>query len=214
MNSERPTTDLALPECAVAEGIVTTLDADGSPHVAPMGPIVDAEFNQLLLRPYHTSTTYQNLKRTGAGVLHITDDVDLIARAAVGRLTPTPQVTRAESIEGVILADACRWYAFQVESLDDRDERTRIVARVVDRGRIRDFFGFNRAKHAVVEAAILATRVTLLSPDQIRGEMERLVVLVEKTGSRQERGAFAYLQSYIDEELGRLAAAASGKTAP
>ena len=56
----------------------------------------------------------------------------------------------AEAIEGVILTDACRWYAFQVESLDDREERTEIAARVVDRGHGRDFFGFNRAKHAVI----------------------------------------------------------------
>ena len=39
-----------------------------------------------------------------------------------------------------------------------------IVADVVDSGRLRDFFGFNRAKHAVIEAAILATRIDFLEP--------------------------------------------------
>src|SRR5690242_12982895 len=100
-----------LPDGILLEGIVTTLNIDGTPHIAPMGPIVDAEFSRMLLRPYRTSVTYRNLKRTGQGVLHVTDDVGLFARAAVGQLTDLPSLTPAKSIEGVILENACRWYA-------------------------------------------------------------------------------------------------------
>lgn len=206
MSINSTTDGVALPEGTLLEGIVTTLDADGTPHIAPMGPMVDAGVTRLLLRPYRTSTTYANLKRSGVGVLHVTDDVDLLARAAVGRLDPLPPLIEAEAIPGVILAGACRWYAFRVESLDDRDERTRIVARVVDRGRLRDFFGFNRAKHAVVEAAILATRVHILDADFIRSELTRLATLVDKTGGRQERGAFQFLRQYVDGALANQAA--------
>src|SRR3954465_13265516 len=134
-----------LPAGTLLEGIVTTLNVDGSPHVAPMGPIVDAGFTRLLLRPYRTSVTYQNLKRTREGVLHVTDDVELFARAAVGQLAELPRLEPADAVKGVILTDACRWYAFRVDSLDDREERTAIVADVVGSGRLRDFFGFNRA---------------------------------------------------------------------
>jgi hypothetical protein len=213
MSLDSQITGPALPEGTLLEGIVTTLDADGAPHIAPMGPIVDAEFNQLVLRPFRTSTTYANLKRSGTGVLHVTDNVELLARAAVGRLEQSPRLVPAEAVEGMILADACRWYAFRVESLDDREERTRIVARVVDRGRLRDFFGFNRAKHAVVEAAILATRLGLLEADFILGELDRLAVLVEKTGGRQEHRAFEFLQTHVGEELARLAERAAEKAA-
>jgi hypothetical protein len=164
-----------------------------------MGPIVDANFTRLLLRPYNTSTTYQNLKRTGQGVLHVTDDVELFARAAVGELMTPPKFSLARTVEGFVMADACRWYEFQVESLDDRHERTEIVARVVEAGRIRDFIGFNRAKHAVIEAAILATRVEFLKAAHIRAEYERLAVIVEKTGGRQEHAAFSFLCAYIDK---------------
>src|SRR3954468_12920228 len=95
-----------LPEATLLEGIVTTLNDDGSPHVAPMGPIVDAGFTRLLLRPYRTSITYQNLKRTRQGVLHVTDDVDLFARAAVGELRELPRLIAANTVDGVILKDA------------------------------------------------------------------------------------------------------------
>jgi hypothetical protein len=190
--------ELVLPNGTLLEGIITTLNFDGSPHVAPMGPIVDADFSRLLLRPFRTSTTYQNLKRSGEGVLHVTDDVELFARSAVGQLQQSLAMRPAESISGVIITDACRWFAFRVESLDDRDERTNIVARVVDRGTQRDFFGFNRAKHAVIEAAILATRIHLLDATHIASDMKRLSVIVNKTGGRQEHAAFDFLSRYLE----------------
>jgi hypothetical protein len=190
-----------LPEGKLLEGVVTTLNVDSSPHIAPMGPIVDERFERLLLRPFRTSVTYQNLKQTGQGVLHVTDDVELIARAAVGRLETLPPLRPAETIDGMILTGACRWYAFQVESLDDCEERTAIAARVVDRGHLRDFFGFNRAKHAVIEAAILATRIELLDSKMILSEFERLAAPVAKTGGVEERRAFDFLRQYVLEKL-------------
>ena len=62
----------------------------------------------------------------------------------------------------------------------------------------RDFFGFNRAKHAVLEAAILATRTSFLPPDEVAREFARLEPLVAKTGGEQERAAFALLQAHVD----------------
>lgn len=181
----------------ILEGVVTTINSDGSLNVSPMGPIVDQSMDQIVLRPFRTSTTYKNLKRLNQGVFHVTDDVEMLARAAVGTLDPEPKTVKADAVEGFILTGACRWYAFEVESLDDGDERTRIECRVVDRGRLRDFLGFNRAKHAVVEAAILATRVHLLPSEQIREEFARLAVLVEKTAGEQERRAFEFLKSHV-----------------
>src|SRR5882672_3640304 len=110
MSHDESATCLRLPDGTLLEGIVTTLNDDGSPHIAPMGPIVDTTFTRLLLRPFRTSTTYRNLKRTRVGVLHVTDDVDLFARAAVGQLTELPRLLPATAVNGVILTDACRWY--------------------------------------------------------------------------------------------------------
>jgi hypothetical protein len=186
----------------ILEGLMTTLNADETPNISPMGPHVDAAMTSLVLRPYRTSTTYQNLKRTGEGVFHVTDNVEMLSRAAVGKLDPLPELRRADSVQGFILADACRWYAVRVKSLDDRTERTEIVCDVVDAGRQREFFGFNRAKHAVVEAAILATRTKILPRDEILAEMRRLAVIVDKTAGDAERRAFAFLDEFICRELG------------
>jgi len=52
----------------------------------------------------------------------------------------------------------------------------------------------NRAKHAVVEAAILATCTAFVPPDEIEGECRVLAFLVEKTGGPQEHAAFDLLR--------------------
>jgi hypothetical protein len=105
-------------------------------------------------------------------------------------------------VDGWILADACRWYAFRVASVDDAGERPAVSCQVADQGRLRDFFGFNRAKHAVVEAAILASRARWLPARQIRREFRRLAVLVEKTAGPQERRAFQFLDEFVRETVG------------
>ena len=182
----------------ILEGVVTTTNDDGTTNVAPMGPIVDESLKSIVLRPFRTSRTYANLKERPEGVLHVTDDVLLLARAAIGRLENSPDTHPAEHVAGAVLTDACRWYEFVVEQLDDSAERTRIEARVVHGGRHRDFFGFNRAKHAVLEAAILATRLHLLPEEEVREEFRRLAVPVEKTAGPREHEAFALLSQHVD----------------
>ncbi len=183
----------------ILEGIVTTRNDDGSVNVAPMGPVVDESLETLLLRPFRTSRTYANLKRRPEGVLHVTDDVLLFARAAIGRLDDVPPTRPAERVEGAVLEEACRWYEFTLDELDDSTERTEARARIVHVGRLRDFFGFNRAKHAVLEGAILATRLHLLPRDDVLAQFDRLASPVEKTAGPQEREAFALLRTFVDE---------------
>jgi hypothetical protein len=184
----------------ILEGIVTTLNADGELNISPMGPLVDEQMRRLIFRPYPTSRTFANLKWNGQGVFHVTDDVELLARAAVGSVTPIPPLLQTTEIEGRILADACRWYAFRVRSCDESAQRAEMIAEVVEQGWIRDFFGFNRAKHAVVEAAVLATRVHFLPREQILREFERLQVLVKKTGGPQEHRAFEFLERHVRQQ--------------
>ncbi|MCS7045217.1 MAG: DUF447 family protein [Gemmataceae bacterium] len=181
----------------ILEGIVTTLSPEGELNIAPMGPRVEPAMQRFVLRPYKSAQTYRNLKAHGEGVLHVTDDVLLLAQAAIGPVDPLPAVERATTILGYVLSDACRYYEFVVVGLDEREERVHIEAQVVHSGRRRDFFGFNRAKHAVVEAAILATRTAWLPRAEILAEFQRLEAIVRKTGGPQEQAAFELLDAYV-----------------
>jgi hypothetical protein len=199
----------------ILEGLVTTLAPDGAVHLAPMGPRLHPErpgfgdpawrLERFTLRPFRTAQTYRNLTAHPQGVLHVTDDVLLLARAAVGPVEPLPALLPAARVRGSILQDACRYYEFRIVSCDDSSERVQMEAEVVAAGRLRDFFGLNRAKYAVVEAAILATRVSLLPLDDIEAEFRKLRVLVEKTGGQQEHEAFAFLERFLAEEKARRA---------
>jgi hypothetical protein len=106
-------------------------------------------------------------------------------------------------ITGQVLTDACRYHEFRVVEIDDRDERTTIVVDTVAQGRLRDFFGFNRAKHAVVEAAIMATRADWLPLDEMLADYRKLAVLVDKTGGPRERAALTLLHRHIRDAAAR-----------
>lgn len=183
----------------ILEGLITTRNVDGTPHLAPMGPRVGADFARFTLRPFPTSGTYRNLLAHPEGVLHVTDDALLIARAALSAADPPPPIRLAAKVAGFVLADCVRHYEFEVMSIDDSGERVTIEAEVVHAERHRDFWGFNRAKHAVVEAAILATRLHLLPHDEIAAEYRKLRVIVGKTGGADEHAAMDFLEARLAE---------------
>lgn len=182
----------------ILEGLVTTHDAHGTLNVAPMGPLVDPQMSRLRLRPFQTSQTFRNLRDQPYGVFHITDDVELIARAALDGLTAPPPVQPAHRIPGSVLQSACRWYEFQVVSLDDSRDRAEIDVTVVHHGSLREFFGFHRARHAVLEATILATRLHLIPEPDVRAELQRLRSPVEKTAGPAELAAWQFVIEFIE----------------
>ena len=184
----------------ILEGIVTTISPEGEINVAPMGPVVDEGLTSFRLRPFQTSTTFRNLKQSHQGVLHIVDDVLLIARAAIGKLTECPATFAASRVTGRVLSDACRYFEFEVTTCDDSQLRAELDVRIVHQATLRDFWGFNRAKHAVLEGAILATRLHLVGADSILADFARLQSAVDKTAGPREQEAFELLKHYVSEQ--------------
>jgi hypothetical protein len=183
----------------IVEGILTTENKDGSSNLAPMGPITDAAMQRLVLRPFNTSTTFHNLKRTRRAVFHISDDACLIARASIGAVESLPQLDPilVDGSPGFRMASACRWYGVRVDSIDESQPRTRMECTVVEHGTLRDFLGFQRARHALIELAILATRVHLIPRDQLARHLEILRPMVEKTGDPPEIATWELLEQFI-----------------
>lgn len=182
----------------VLEGLVTTRDRAGALHLAPMGPHVEELPRRFLLRLFPTSETFTNLQAHPEGVLHISDDVLLFAQGAIGRILQPPAHRPAEVVLGYILQDACRAFEFRARQFDDSEPRVRIECAVVKIHEQRPFFGFNRARHAVLEAAILATRLHLIPSPEIQTELARLRLIVEKTGGNREKAAFDLLAHHVD----------------
>jgi hypothetical protein len=181
----------------IIETLLTTLDVADRLHVAPMG--VEWGEATLVIKPFVNTTTFLNLQRSGAeAVVNLTDDALLFAQAvtghpAMGKLVCVP----AGKVRGRVLEAACSWREVVVASIDATPPRARIETRVVGRGQQREFLGFNRARHAVLEAAILATRTHLLAPSLIHNEFERLTIIVDKTAGPREQEAMALLRDYV-----------------
>jgi hypothetical protein len=185
----------------IVESIVTSMDAAGAVNFAPMG--VEWGEETIVLKPFLETTTFRNVSASRAAVVNLTDDIYLLAESAIAN--PQFPWSPASAVRGAVLDAACSWRELEVIQLDDTPPRSRITARIVHRGVRREFIGFNRARHAVLEAAILATRVHLLPAAQIQDELRRLQVPVEKTAGPREQEAWALVHDYVTRRLAELA---------
>jgi hypothetical protein len=177
----------------ILETIVTSLDPAGSINFAPMGVEWGEEI--IVLKPFLETRTFQNLTATRTAVVNLTDDAMLFAQGAIS--SPQFPWIPASVVNGAVLQAACSWRELEVVTIDATPPRSRIDARVVHRGFTREFMGFNRAKHAVLEAAILATRTHLLPAEQIKQEYARLQTIVDKTAGPREQDAMTLLTQYV-----------------
>jgi hypothetical protein len=191
--SRRASREAAAEWIVIVETIVTTLSPEGDVNVAPMG--VEWGEDTLVLKPFLETATYRNVVANGAAVINLIDDVRVFARAAISN--PVYPTFDAMTVPGVVLADCCSWRETTLRALDGTPPRARLDMAVVHHGTRRDFIGFNRARHAVLETAIYATRVHMLPRAYIESELARLQVIVDKTAGPAEQEAMSLLTDYI-----------------
>ncbi len=179
----------------IHEVIVTTLTAEGQPHHAPMGiSEVNGHFH---IKPFKPSSTYDNLKRSGQCCINYVDDVRVFAGALTGRRT-WPSLP-CQMIDGQYLAQALAHSELQVIDTDDANPRASFTAEVKYEMNHAPFRGFNRAQNAVVEAAILVSRLQMLSVDKIKTELAYLAIAIDKTAGDRELEAWGWLMTKIRE---------------
>lgn len=179
----------------IHEVIVTTMTTDGQSHHAPMG--ISEVNGHFLIKPFKPSATYDNLKRSGQCCINYIDDVRVFAGALTGhRQWPT---SPCEIIDGQYLTHALAHSELQVIDIDDAAPRACFTAAVKHESNHAPFRGFNRAQSAVVEAAILVSRLQMLSADKIRGELAYLAIAIDKTAGEHELEAWGWLMAKIRE---------------
>lgn len=181
----------------ILECIVTTMSADGRVNVAPMGVIPQGEM--VVVKPFRDTTTCRNLTSAGYAVVNLTDDIQAYAYSALGEYTG--ELRRASRVPGYYLAGACAYWELEVLSVAATAERAVIPCRVVRREQLREFVGYNRARNAILEATILATRVHLLPLDEITRELERLAVIVRKCGDAPELATMDFVMRHVKEAV-------------
>ncbi len=178
----------------IFETVVVTQDRDGNPNIAPLG--VREHEDMLVLAPFRPSITLQNLSITGEAVVNMTDDVAVIAGCLTGHkdwpLVPVEHV-RGARLEGALAHVECR-----VERVEEDERRPRYLCRRVHEQMHAPFKGFNRAQAAVLELAILVSRLHMLPMDKIDREIEYLKIAVEKTAGERERLGWGWLMERVE----------------
>jgi hypothetical protein len=183
----------------IRETLVVSRGATGEAHIAPMGAqavrLADGAAG-ILLQPFRPSTTLDNLLGRRCATLNHVDDVRIFAGCLTGR-REWPTVP-ADRVNCVRLKAALVHVELEVAAVEEDAQRPRILLRRVHEMSHAPFPGFNRAKAAVLEAAILVSRLNMLSWDKVEREIEYLRIAIDKTAGDEEREAWGWLLAAID----------------
>jgi len=183
-------------DAPLIETVVTTTGADRAVNCAAMGVRWGEE--ELVFWPFAATRTLRNLRVHGEAVVHLTDDVLLFVQAALGR--PEPPMRPASAIDGWVIEHTSAWREVVVTKITSETPRARVCARVVASGTgSQPPLGLCRARHAAVEASILASRLKWLGAEHVSAELGRLQELVDKTAGPRERAAMDYVRRYVAE---------------
>lgn len=178
----------------IYETVITTVNADGSAHIAPFG--IRERDGMVIIAPFRPSTSLDNLLRTGRAVVNLTDDVRVFAGALTGR-RDWP-VRRATQIDGYVLEAALAHRELELAEIKEDPVRPELSFRIVHETTHAPFRGFNRAQAAVLEAAVLVSRLHMLPPEKIASEIKYLTIAIDKTAGEREQQAWDWLIERIE----------------
>ena len=179
----------------VRETIVTTKNIDNTIKISPLGIYIDEEV--LRIKPFKPSTSLDNLLRNKSGVINYVDDVRIFASCIVKKSIKIG-LSKVDKIDCSRIESAISHTEFVVDHVDDDNIRPTIICRPVNEEIHKMYYGLNRAKSAVLELCILASRLGIVSDKKIRDEIEYLNIAIEKTAGNNELEAWAWLNEYIN----------------
>ena len=178
----------------IVETIVTTLNPDGSAYIAPLGLIANGA--NWIIAPFKPSRTLDNLRATPFACASHTSDVRVFAGGVTGRKSwPT---VPASTLKAARLADCVSHWELAVDHVIEDDQRPRFVCRLAHAASHSPWGGYNRAQAAVIECAVLVTRLHMLPPEKIEAELKYLDIAIAKTAGPVEREAWGWLMEKIE----------------
>lgn len=183
----------------IHEILLVTRNADGSPHIAPMG--LRERDGLCLIAPFHPSRTLDNLLRDRCASINTTDDVRIYAGCLTGR-RDWP-MRRCTKIVGTRLEQALNHREVEVVRVEQDEQRPRFFCRIVHAEHHRPFAGHNRAQAAVLELAILVSRLAMLPADKIDSEIAYLQIAMDKTAGPKEHEAWDWLMQRVESHRTR-----------
>lgn len=184
----------------IYETIVSTVNIHGAPHVTPFG--IRMQDGLVVIAPFKPSTTLENILATKCAVVNMTDDVRVFAGALTGRTVW--DLVPVEQISGFRLADTLVHRELKLVKMEDDAVRPQLFLEVVHEAQHQSFNGFNRAQAAVIELAVLVSRLKRLPMEKISQEMDYLKIAIEKTAGPRELEAWGWLAEAVSNHLAAI----------
>ena len=179
----------------IVETIVTTANDTGEVHIAPLGLIQDG--GHWIIAPFKPSKTLDNLRANPFAAASHTGDVRVFAGCVTGRKTwPLRPATK---IKGGRLAECVSHWELKVDRVIEDELRPRFLCTIAHQENHCAWEGFNRAEAAVLELAVLSTRLHMLAPEKIDAELKYLEIAITKTAGPREHEAWGWLMEKIDK---------------
>ena len=173
----------------IYEVIISTMNEDGSSHIAPMGVSQKADF--VVLKPFKPSKTLDNILTQKIAIMNIVTDVRVFAGAVTGR--SNFNLVALPGGKGFFLKDALSYLTLSLAEIHDDEIRSTLYMNKVNVIHLSSFKGFNRAQAAIIEASVLMSRLDLLSQDKIKQEIKYLEIAITKTAGKKEIQAWEWL---------------------
>jgi uncharacterized protein len=178
----------------IFETIITSIDSTGEPHITPFGVRYEGEL--IVISPYKPSTTLDNILATKCAVMNLTDDVRVFAGALTNR--KVGELVQANKIKACRLADCLAHVELELIEVRDDATRPQLIMQKVAEFNHKPFAGFNRAQAAVIELAVLVSRLHLLPREKIQAELAYLQIAIDKTAGEREKQAWDWLTKAIE----------------
>ena len=180
----------------VRETIVTTKNLDGTIKVSPLGVYIDE--NTLKIKPFKPSGSLENILRNGSGVINYVDDVRIFASCIIKK-NISIEFVEVNKIDCSRIESAISHTEFIVEKVDENKERPTIICKPINEKVHKMYYGFNRAKSAVIELCILTSRLGIIDIKKIEDEIKYLEIAINKTAANNDTEAWEWLIDYINK---------------
>jgi hypothetical protein len=178
----------------IYETIITSLDADDQPYIAPFG--IREGNGLIVMAPFRPSISLENILLHRCAVMNLTDDVRVFAGTLTGRRDWPSRP--ADKVHGAVLDSALAHRELELLEVREDAQRPELVFKVVHEVQHLPFRGFNRAQAAVIELAVLVSRLHMLPMEKIDEEMAYLNVAIEKTAGEREIQAWQWLVERVE----------------
>lgn len=178
----------------IYETIISTIDAEGNAHVTPFG--ITMQNDLVIISPYKPSATLANILATEHAVMNLTDDVRVFAGALTRRQAWA--LLPATKVAGFRLLDTLAHKELKLVKVVDDALRPQLFLEVVHEEHHQSFLGFNRAQAAVIELAVLVSRLTRLPMEKITQDINCHTIAIEKTAGARELEAWGWLMEAVN----------------